>query len=469
MKKIVILGGGITGLSTAWKLSENTNNSIEVLEIQDQLGGISSTFQHKEYSLDYGPHKIYTQMPEILSIIKKLIGNDLLTIPKKSRIRLKGKYFDYPIGLKNVLFGMSPLTSFKCVLDAGKTTMSNLIKKKEDVTYEDYIVNRFGKGLYQLVFEPYAKKVWGNPKELSAELARTRVAIPSVFVMLKNMIVGNKNKPQISADHFYYPKKGIIMLSEALAKKIETNNGKIRRKVNTKKIEIKDNKVDKLVYEEDSKKFEVRIDLLVSTIPIEKLITLIHPAPSSYVTKAASALKYKPIILLYVVVNKPRLFNDNWIFFPETEFVFNRVSEQKGFSESMMPKDKTVLTVEITCDAESELYKASKEDIFKRAIGGLEKAELLKESDVLDYFVVKLRNIYPIYDLKFKENINVVLKYLKSIENLYTNGRQGLFNYNNMDHCIDMGFTLAEHIKDDGTKEGWEGKNKKFEDYRIVD
>lgn len=469
MRKTVILGGGLTGLSTGWKLSEDSDQSVEVLEIQDKLGGISSTFKHKEYLLDYGPHKIYTQMPEILETIKSLVGEELLLIPKRSKVRLKGKYFDFPLGLKSVVLGMNPLVSLKCVLGIGKTTLGNMIKKKEDVNYKDYVVNRFGEGLYGLVFEPYAKKVWGDPEKLSADLARTRIAIPGFFAMLKNMLLGTKNNPQVNADYFYYPKSGIIRLSEVIAKKIESENGKIRLRSETKKIELKGNSVDWVIYETQGKTFKIKADTLVSTIPIEKLVSLLYPYPPENVKKAAVSLKYRSLILVYVVLNKPRLFKDNWIFFPEEEFIFNRVSEQKGFSDFMIPSDKTVLTVEITCDTNSSMFKDSKEKVFKRVIKDLEKTGLIKESEVLDFFTAKLQNIYPVYDLNFKENMNIILEYLKSIKNLYTNGRQGLFNYNNMDHCIDMGMTLAEHIKNNGDKDEWNRKSKKFDAYKIVD
>lgn len=469
MKKVLVLGGGITGLSTAWKVSEDTNLSVEVLELRNTLGGISTTFKHKEYLLDYGPHKIATQIPEVLNIIKDLIGDDLLVIPKKSKIRLIGKYFNYPLGLKNVILEMNPLIGLKCGLSSGKTMISNMIKKKKDITYTDYVTNRFGKGIYKLIFEPYAKKVWGNPEKLSFELARTRIAIPSMFTMLKNLLFGNKNKPQISVDQFYYPKKGIIMLTEALVKKIKSKEGIIQKEANPKVINLLNDRVDNVIYEKNGKKVQTKADMLISTIPIEKLILLIQPPPPQNIIEAASNLRYRSLILFYVVVGKPRLFNDNWIFFPEDEFIFNRLSEQKGFSESMIPEDKTVLTVEITCETNNEIYNASKEDLFKKVITDLEKAGILKKSDVLDFFIVKLKNIYPVYDLDFKKNMDIILEYLKSIKNLYTNGRQGLFNYNNIDHCMDMGFILAEHISVNGTKNDWEQKNKRFNEYKIVD
>ena len=59
-----------------------------VLEKEFFVGGISSTFKHKDYYLDYGPHKIYTQINGILDEIKLLLGKDLLEIEKRSSIRI---------------------------------------------------------------------------------------------------------------------------------------------------------------------------------------------------------------------------------------------------------------------------------------------------------------------------------------------------------------------------------------------
>jgi len=468
MKKILILGGGLTGLSTAWKLSKSPGYNVEIIEIEDKLGGISSTFNYKGYALDYGPHKIYTLIPEIMDVIQELLKDDLLKVPKKCQIRLKGKYLDYPVGLKNILFGISPLTSLTCGLYAGKSIASNLIRNKNDITYEDYVTNRFGKGVYKLIFESYAKKVWGDPDSLSADLGKSRISMPNAAVMIKNMLL-NKNDPSLSADHFYYPKKGMIMVSTALAKQIKSRKGKILTKADTKRIKLVNNRVNELVYKRKGKTFKLKVGTLVSTIPLDKLISLISPKPPARVIRAASNLKYRTIILLYIVTNKPKLFDGQAIFFPEEEFIFNRISEQKKFSEFMIPKNKNLLTVEITCDENSNLEKASKEEIFNKSIKDLEKTGIIEKQDVTDFFIVKLRNAYPVYDLSFKNNMDVVLRYLKEIKNLYTNGRQGLFNYNNLDHCIDMGIMLADHLLSNGSKDEWESKSKKFEAYRIIE
>src|SRR3989338_1244849 len=92
---VVILGGGITGLSTAYKLSE-TGFKVTVLEKSDNYGGLAATFKYKDFLLDYGPHKIYTQLP-VMEEFKELMGDRLLEIEKQSKVRLQGTYFNFPV------------------------------------------------------------------------------------------------------------------------------------------------------------------------------------------------------------------------------------------------------------------------------------------------------------------------------------------------------------------------------------
>lgn len=203
-ENVVILGAGIAGLSAGYKLSD-ASIPVTVLEKESIIGGMSSCFKYKDYKLDYGPHKIFTRMDDIMEEIRNLIGDDLLTVPKKSRIRLSGKYYNFPVSVKDLLIGM-PLTGIGCGVGYFKAAIKAKIIKSNDDSYEDYIINRFGKGTFNLVFKPYAEKIWGHPSELSASLAKSRVAIPSIAELLIRMISGNKDKPAISADVFYYPK-----------------------------------------------------------------------------------------------------------------------------------------------------------------------------------------------------------------------------------------------------------------------
>jgi oxygen-dependent protoporphyrinogen oxidase len=69
-KTVLILGGGITGLASAHYLSKDFN--VVVIEKESFLGGSAASFKYKGFALDYGPHKIYTELPGIMEEIEKV-------------------------------------------------------------------------------------------------------------------------------------------------------------------------------------------------------------------------------------------------------------------------------------------------------------------------------------------------------------------------------------------------------------
>ena len=460
--KITILGAGISGLATGWKLSDE--HEVLVIEKTPKIGGMASSFRYKDFILDYGPHKIYTQLPGILDEYKYLVKDDLMIISKKNQLMVEGKLLDFPIKFKQLITKLNPITSARCVL--GKAT--GLIKKETDLSsYEGYLKSNFGKGIYETLFKNYASKVWGDPKELSEEIARRRIPVTGFADLIKNILFG-AGKEQ-SAENFYYPKEGIGTVCDRIKERIIKNNGKIKVNTLVKSINVKNNRVESLHIEEERKKGIKRTDFLVSTIPIPVLLELINPKPPEYVFEAAKKLKYRSLILLYLIVKKPKVLDCNWIFFPDKEISINRLSEQKSFSPYTCPENKTALYAEMTCNYEDLKWKSSDKEIFDIVIKDLEKVNILKKEDVEEYFTRKARYVYPVYDKDFRKNLNIILDYLDTITNLQTTGRQGLFNYNNTDHCLDMANKTAEYIKRDLPREEWKKLRAYFDSYKIVD
>ncbi|MBI5035945.1 FAD-dependent oxidoreductase [Candidatus Micrarchaeota archaeon] len=387
--RIVVLGAGITGLSAAWKLAE-AGNEVTVVEKNKQVGGLSASFKYKDYTLDYGPHKIYTQIIPVLDEIKKLLGEDLLAHPKKCSVRLKGKNLDYPVRVGQVLTKLSPSVTIPC----GFSFLSSLVSKKPDASYEDYIKNRFGAATYELVFRDLAEKVWGNPKELDAALAKARLSAPGMMELLKRSLLGDKGKEEIHAKTFYYPKKGMQQLGDKMKEKIENSKGRVLFDLKPTKLETKENRITEVKFSYGA----LPTDYVVSTISLEEVPSLLGLERA---VPAASQLTYRSLILLYVVVKRPRIFEESFIFYPEKEFLFNRLSEQKAFSEETIPKDKTVLCAEITCSPEDALFHMNDADLFERALLGMNKAFGLKREEVEEYFTRRSESVYPVYSKGF--------------------------------------------------------------------
>ena len=464
-KKVTVLGAGVTGLSAAWKLSPYFD--VEVIERAGRVGGLATSFKYKDYILDYGPHKIYTQIPGVLNEYKALLGDDLLTVPKKSKLRLNGKLIDFPVRMSQVVGAVGMVKSALLGFGFAIAILKRFIGKKKPVSYKDFIVKRFGNAAYNLVFRGYAQKVWGDPRGLSAEAARIRVPQTGLFQMVKGMVFGVKNDPSFSADEFYYPKKGIIEVSNRMADIIKKNRGKIVLGATVTGLRLKGKRVVGIEYSDGKAKRLSKTDSVVSTLPLNILLRLMK-APERMIEEAEK-LKTRSLVLLYLFFDKPRIINANWTFFPEPQFIFNRLSEQKSFSPYTVPENKSVMVAEISCDFNDRLWNDPDREIMELVAKDLEKAGIMRREEIRDYFTVKLKDIYPIYLIGYEQNLGEIVEYLDGFENLISIGRSGLFNYNNTDHCLDMGRTAASHIISGRGIEGWKMARQKFKTYTIGD
>jgi len=172
----------------------------------------------------------------------------------------------------------------------------------------------------------------------------------------------------------------------------------------------------------------------------------LEPKAPNEVLEAAKNLKFRSHVSLFITVNKPSVFPDQWIYFPDKEIPFGRIMEPKNFSKKMSPADKTSLLVEFFCWENDKIWNASKDELFELSIKWLEKLGFIRREEVIDYFVHKEKYAYPVYDLNYKEKSGIVKSYLRQFRNLQLIGRAGCFRYNNQDHALEMGILAARSI-----------------------
>lgn len=73
MNRIVIIGGGISGLAAAQRILElNPEAQVTVLEASDRLGGIIQTEQRDGFLLERGPDSFISEKPHALALAKRL-------------------------------------------------------------------------------------------------------------------------------------------------------------------------------------------------------------------------------------------------------------------------------------------------------------------------------------------------------------------------------------------------------------
>ena len=156
----VILGAGLAGLSSGYSLVK-AGKPVTVFESDSSVGGLSRTIKHGNFRFDLGGHRFHTKNKNTEDFVKNILDGEYVTVPRKSKIYLQNKFFDYPLKPLNALWGLGIPTTVKAVYDYSRGKIRNLIHSSENISLEDWVVSNFGRTMFNIYFKDYSVKVWG--------------------------------------------------------------------------------------------------------------------------------------------------------------------------------------------------------------------------------------------------------------------------------------------------------------------
>ncbi len=441
-KRILILGAGPAGLACAAELRRANQNFI-LVEKDEAVGGLSRTYQFGDFRTDNGPHRFFSKNPYLYDFIKKLIGEHWIAVDRQTRFFIKGKFYKYPIELWDVLSKIGAWRIARILLDYFKEKLAPSLRPVSN--FEEYAVHAFGRSLAEFNILDYTEKIWGMPcSSISAEWATQRIQGLSIMNLLWKMIF-KKSGPRTLKDQFFYPDLGAGLIYEAIKKEIEKDNEILLQSVPTQ-IEHSSGLINALTIQTPDGVRRPTVEWLVSSIPITVFLRLLFPAPPADVLESASKLRFRAQVYLFITINKPSITKDQWIYFPDKEIPFGRVSEMKNFSAKMSPPGKTSLFIEFFCWEGDEMWRKSKEELLATATPWLQKLNLVSHDDIMDAYHIRKPYVYPVYDLQYREELAILEKYLDGFANLIYIGRPGRFKYTNQDHSLEMGIAAARSI-----------------------
>lgn len=464
----IVLGGGVSGLGFAKRISEN-GKSVLVLEKESVVGGLSRSIKYKGFYLDFCAHRFHTNNKKLLSEIMSLPGLTMYKHIKKSRIYMFDKYLKYPFEIQNLLRAM-PID--QSLTSAISFLWNQVARKYRNVnklkSYKDWFVNLYGEKLYNVMCYPYASKIWHtDPAKLSADWADQRFQGENMKKLLKRVIRKlltldfssyNLEDDSLAPDGgpFYYPLRGIQEISDALAKASIKTGAEILTSASITSVNTKEKTVTYFV---NGNKHEAKYGSLISTIPMHQYYIL-QNRKSRKVEKALSEVKYMDIIFVFVFLKIPQVSNDHWLYFPDKDIIFNRSVEFSNWSSKMCPKGKTSICFDITTFKKNKEWNMSDDELKKRVINDAVRVKYINREDIEEALVTRIEYAYPFYDLNYKKKLDIIVNHLEQ-NSVSLLGRTGMFKYNNSDNSIEMGFALAdEFLKEDGKRSVYEYKLK---------
>jgi protoporphyrinogen oxidase len=431
---VVIIGAGPAGLTAAYELAKRNHRSI-VLEKQHLVGGLAKTDSYKGYRFDTGGHRFFTKNASVNAMWQEILGKDFLRRPRLSRIYYHGKFFAYPLRPFNALKGLGPIEAIRVLLSY---VWWQFFPYSPEDTFERWVTNRFGRRLFLTFFKAYTEKVWGIPcSELKAEWAAQRIKDLSLRTAVLSMVMKPRRTIKTLIEEFDYPRLGPGMMWEAVMRAVEDRNGIVRLGSDVVRVCRSGNHIDGVVISCDGTEEVVRGRQYLSSMPLGELIKKLDPPPPAAVLHAARSLTHRDFLTVCMVIDKPDVFPDNWIYIQDPEVMVGRIQNFKNWSPEMVPDSgKTSLSFEYFCSAGDDFWNLPDEKLLELAKRELEIIGLAKSSNVEDGCVFRIPNAYPIYDSSYEQYLNTVRAFVETFDNLQTMGRSGLHRYNNQDHSM---------------------------------
>ena len=448
MDRTVVIGAGPAGLAAAHELSV-LGKSATVLEKDRQVGGIARTVVYRGYRFDIGGHRFFTRAAGIQELWQEVMGDDFLLRPRLSRIHYNDRFFHYPLKPMEALIGLGPIEALRILVSYLRARAFPI---EDERSFEEWVVNRFGRRLFEIFFKTYTEKVWGRPcGEIGAEWAAQRIKNLDLVAAVRNALLGGRGNGEVVTtliDRFHYPRLGPGMLWERWTERLGERGIEVRLGADVTRLHHTGGRV--VVAEtrsEDGTARRLPGRHFISTMPVRELVHALEPAPPPEVIEAADRLQYRDYLTVVLIVDVEELFPDNWIYIHSPDVRVGRIQNFKNWSPEMVPDPSmTSLGLEYFVHEGDDLWSMPDDELISLGARETARLGLVDETRVRDGAVVRVRKAYPVYDDDYREALATIRGWLSTLENLQLVGRNGQHRYNNQDHSMLTGILAARNI-----------------------
>ena len=457
--KVAVIGAGPAGMTAGYELAKN-NISVDVFEASSSVGGMAKTIDLWNQRVDIGPHRFFSNDTRINKLWLEVAGNDYEMVDRLTRIYYNKKFFHYPIKAMDALKNLGIGEALNCVWHYG---IEQISPTKDISTFEGWVTNRFGKRLYQVFFKTYTEKLWGIPcNVLDADFAAQRIKKFSLGEAMKNAIFGNSGKHKTLVDQFAYPHGGTGIIYERMASYVKKKESNVFLNTPVKRVITKEGKACAIELVDGTIK---EYDHIITSMPFNAMVSRLPEVPEN-IKEAATKLKFRNTIIVYLNVQAKDLFPDNWLYVHSSDLRMGRLTNFRNWVPQINKEQQsTICALEYWCYDEDEFWSWDNEKLIALAKEELQKTGLSGNAKISDGFVYRIPKCYPVYETGYKEDLKPIENYLSSIKNLHVIGRYGAFKYNNQDHSILMGLLAVENILKDTKHNLWD-INTDYDNYQ---
>lgn len=421
MKKIVVLGAGITGLSIGYHLK---GVDFEIYEKEKEAGGLARSKKVNGFNLDCGGHFIHGKDQYFFDTLKSFFGENLKKWERRACILKDGKLLPYPFQANLSLLHLKE--KFECVRDFIEASFK---KKRKPKNFKEWLETNFGKGICNSFLFPYNSKFWIYPLEsLSYEWCEWGIPVPSWQDTLRSalgeIIEGLGYNPVI-----YYPEGGIIRFPLRL---MDGFKEKVHTEKEIKRIDMK----RKILYFHDGN--SLKYEIIISTIPLPEMIESLEESPPS-VKKSISKFRFLSVVVANAIVKGRSFENIDWLYLPEKDTPFYRLGFYPFKMEPLIPVFSEI--------SHLPNLQISEDSIYFELFALLRKLNLIEKKEDIQFFeLIEIPYAYVIFDKFRRRKLPEILSFLER-NDIISTGRYGSWDYLSMERAFLLGKEVAEKVK----------------------
>lgn len=439
-RRIVIIGAGPTGLAAGYRLQELGYRNFLVVEAREKVGGLAaSETSPNGFTYDIGGHVLFSHYEYFDRLFDKLMGDDYQELVREAWVWMCGRFVPYPLqnNIKDLPKEMV-LEILMGLVEAQKTPL----KLDEIENFEQLINKQFGAGLAKYFMMPYNFKVWAHPpRMMNKEWIGERVALPSLERVLGNVVLDRNDAGWGPNNTFKYPRYGgtgglFERIVPYIREHLRLNTATVGVDLQNKTITMADGTVE-------------RYDVLMNTMPMDKFVRLCGDQAPSAVREQADRLRHSGSFIVGVGVDRPANTSKCWMYFPEGDCPFYRVTYLSNYSPEVVPDitRQHSLLAEIS---HSEFKPEDRESIIQQTLDGMLNTRLLQEEDmdrIADTFLIERDYTYPTPSLERDAALRTIHPWLHE-HDVFSRGRFGAWRYEvgNMDHSVAQGVEWANRV-----------------------
>lgn len=438
---IAVVGAGPAGLAAAWRAAA-AGQEVVVLERAPQPGGMAGSFEVAGLRVDFGSHRLHPATPApVLAALRGLLGDELQVRPRHGRIRLLDRWLAFPLRTGDLLRRAPRGFAARAVRDA----LAAPLRRPRADTFGEVVRAGLGPAVLDAFYGPYARKLWdAAPGDLAGELARRRVSASSPGDVVRRLVRGSRPEGRV----FLYPRRGFGAIAESLAAAAADAGADLRLGCGVTRLARRTGGGWTVTVDGGA---GLDVAQVWSTAPLPALAGMVDPPPPARAAAAAGRLRHRGMVLLYLVLDRPRWTPFDAHYFPGPEVLAARVSEPRNYRDDPdQPGDRTVLCAEIACWPGDAVWRAPDGDLADRLAGELAATGLpaFRPAHVESR---RLPRVYPVYGTGAAADLARLEAWAGGLGGLVTFGRHGLFTPDNTHHALAMGWAAADALRSDGS------------------